>query len=145
MLLALRTWGTVWSQIYLFLFDDLPGALAYINFKSKIQQDLLGEAIITKRNYPFIPKIKWRAENCTVKGIHDTQILEWGAYEFMRKEKHKFPKLNQLWLNYRLNLDKYDIYFLIGNLKRHPTSFMIITIFYFPKEDQKKTTINDFI
>ncbi len=60
----------------------------------------------------------------------------------MRKEKSKFPKLNQLWLNYRLNLDEFDIYFLLGNVAYHPTSFMIISIYSFPKESP---TINNYI
>ena len=120
------------------------------NYTALVQEDLMGSAIDTKRNYAYRPKIKWRGENCDVKGIHDTQVLEWGAYEFMRKNKlmkknSKLSLLNQLWSNYRLDrLNDFDFYFLIGNQKFQPTSFMIITVFYFPKEDQKKTTINNY-
>lgn len=104
-------------------------------YTSLVPRDLLGNAIVTKRNYPYVPRIVWRGEKCTVKSFHDTQILDWGAYEFMRKTGKDLERLKQLWLNYRLNIENREIYFFLGNVAYRPTSFMVISIYSLPKEN----------
>lgn len=86
----------------------------------------------TKENYPTIPKIQYHCSKCTSKSGHDQQIVDWGCYEWMRK----YPdKKEQLWENLKLNSQKSDIYFLVGNLAYHRTSFVIISVLSIQKEN----------
>jgi hypothetical protein len=84
----------------------------------------------TSSNYEIIPKIKYRCEGCKAKNPHDQQVLEWGAYEWIRKNPSN-PE--QIWKNYHLDDQEYEHYFLVGNMARHLTSFMIISILRFKK------------
>lgn len=76
-------------------------------------------------------KIKYVCEpNCIVKrGFHDSQVLEWGVYEGLRKVNNKQKIIDSL----HLFDEEYNKYFLIGNGYHTPRSFMIISILRFKK------------
>ena len=57
--------------------------------------------------------------------MDDQQVLEWGVYEWLRKNP---DKKDQVWENLRLNSDKHVIYLLVGNQFLHRNSFMIISV-----------------
>lgn len=84
----------------------------------------------TAGNYPKIPYMKYKCSKCKTKKGHNQQILEWGAYEWMRNNT---ANLEGLWENYHINDPDWDHVFLVGNMVRQLTSFLIISIFRFKK------------
>ncbi len=82
-----------------------------------------------KRDFPLEPRIKYTYENCQTKyGYHDHQVLEWGFYEWLRKNP---GRADQVWQNAGIGDPNMSIYFLVGNQIAHPTSFMIISVLRF--------------
>ena len=78
------------------------------------------------------PRIKYRCSNCRVgKGFHDQQLIEWGAYEWLRKSPEK---AEQIWENLGLKDDAWDNYFFVGNMFQYPTAFIIISVLRFKKK-----------
>ncbi|MFO7677529.1 MAG: hypothetical protein R6V50_04005 [Thermoplasmatota archaeon] len=88
--------------------------------------------------------IKWGIENnkpyvtyrctphCLCGSNHHQQILEWGAYEWIRKNP---DKANQVFDNYHFGEDDWEHYFLLGNSYRAPKSFMIISVIRWKKNE----------
>lgn len=109
-----------------------------------IQTNLFGELRVKiKDEFEFEPRIKYKCSECKAKrGFHDQQVIEWGAYEFMRKFPHK---KEQIWENLALDNNEYEKYFLVGNMHQYPTAFLIISILRFKKsKTEKLTTLQKF-
>ena len=85
---------------------------------------------LTIRNYPKQPRVQYKCSNCRTKNPHNQQILEWGVYEWMRKNPENMEKGIE---NLRLTDTKYDIYFLVGNMAAHRNAFMVISVFRFKR------------
>ena len=101
------------------------------DYDAEIQTSLLGEEMfMTIKNYPLQPRIKYRCSECKLQKGHNQQLLEWGVYEWIRKNP---DNVNQVWENLRLNSDKTEIYFFVGNQFLHRTAFMIISVIRGPK------------
>lgn len=117
--------GLIKPKILEYFFDKRK------NVDTTIQATLDSSvAYKTSSNYELIPKIKYRCEHCNAKNPHNQQILEWGAYEWIRK----FPdKAKEIWRNYHFDDPEWEHYFLVGNMARHLNSFMIITVLRFKK------------
>lgn len=97
------------------------------NRSSTVQTTLLSQDLfLTIRNYEFQPRIQYRCSGCKSKSPHDQQLLEWGIYEWMRK--HPDNK-EQAWTNMRIDDPAYEKMFLVGNMARHRSSFMIVSVF----------------
>ncbi len=81
--------------------------------------------------FEYKPRINYTCPDCRTKqGFHDQQLLEWGAYEYMRK----FPRtIDKLWENLQLDNPDYEKYFFVGNLLQHLRSFMVISVLRFKK------------
>lgn len=62
---------------------------------------------------------------CFCGSTHHQQILDWGAYEWMRKQPEKS---NQIFENYHFGEPDWNHYFLLGNSYRAPKSFMVISV-----------------
>ena len=91
------------------------------------QQFLPGfsEPTRVKRDFSVEPRVKYKCSDCKTKNPHDQQVLEWGFYMWIHKNPNN---IEQVWKNALFDSSKHDIYFLVGNLFRHRTSFMIISI-----------------
>lgn len=101
------------------------------NFESKIQSTLDSDTLFkTSSNFEIQPRIKYVCSNCKAKNGHDQQLLDRGAYEWVRKNP---ANPEQIWKNYRINDPDYEHYFLVGNQARQLTSFMIVGILWFKK------------
>ena len=88
------------------------------------------DSVKVKRDFPHEPRIRYRCPECqTEQGYHDQQILEWGFYEWFRKEP---DKKDQVWENAQFDRDDIDIYLLVGNQAAHRTSFMVISVLRVP-------------
>jgi hypothetical protein len=85
-----------------------------------------------KEEFPLEPRIKYQCSGCQVgKGFHDQQLIEWGAYEWLRKSPEK---AEQVWENLCLDKDEYEKYFFVGNMFQYPTAFIIISVLRFKKK-----------
>lgn len=83
---------------------------------------------LTRKNYPWIPKITYRDPNCKMEKPHNQQVVEWGFYEGMRKNPTK-PEV--IFENARIDDPLWDKTFLVGNQNRFKNSFLIISVFRF--------------
>lgn len=84
-----------------------------------------------KDEYPIEPRIKYQCSKCKARrGFHDQQLLEWGAYEWFRKNP---DNLEQVWENLGFDNPDYDKYFLVGNLLQYKNAFIIISVIRFKK------------
>ena len=101
------------------------------DYDATTQLTLLGYPVFKTRNkYPLVPRIHYRCSGCESRRGHDQQVLEWGFYEWIRKHP---DKKEQVWENAKLNSPEHVIYFLVGNLFRHRTRFVIISVLRFPR------------
>lgn len=110
---------------------------------TSVQTNLFGELRVKiKEEFQFEPRIKYQCSDCRVgRGFHDQQVIEWGAYEYMRK----YPeKKEQIWENFGLDNDDYDKFFLVGNMHQYPNAFLIISILRFKRSTTKKLSLKDF-
>lgn len=106
------------------------------NFDPTLQETLFGTPLAsTKKQYREYPKIEYRCSHCKTKTHHDQTVLEWGFYEWMRKnpENHE-----QVWENALINSPKHDCFFLVGNMRDRRTAFLIISILRLQKGEVSK-------
>ncbi|MFH1697150.1 MAG: hypothetical protein ABH854_04575 [Candidatus Diapherotrites archaeon] len=90
------------------------------------QTDLLGRTVLSKRNFPHRLYLKYFcAPKCTERG-HDHQLLEWGVYEFWRKNPQ--APAEKVAENLRLQDREYGKFFFVGNQAFHPNNFMVISV-----------------
>ena len=90
-----------------------------------IQKTLFGgDTISDKHAYKLQPRVKYACTGCQLDKGHDQQILEWGVYEWMRKNP---GKEGQVWENLFWKEDQQEVYFLVGNQARRPSSFMVVS------------------
>lgn len=82
---------------------------------------------LTIKNYPAQPRIVYRCEDCKTKKPHDQQLIEWGAYQYLRLNAKE--KWGDLWKALHIGEENYYTSFLVGNQKLHRRSFMIISVF----------------
>jgi hypothetical protein len=85
------------------------------------QQTLDGKIRIkVKDEFPIEPRIKYKCSGCRVgQGFHDQQLIEWGVYEWFRKNPNN---LEQVWENLHLEDAEYEKFFFVGNLYLYPIS-----------------------
>ncbi|MDZ7687631.1 MAG: hypothetical protein U5J64_02720 [Halobacteriales archaeon] len=98
---------------------------------SPIQMDLVGKELKGKNDYPYKLYIKYRCENCVQKTPHDQHCIEWGMYRYWDKNDDYEGVIDAL----RVNDEEYKKYFFVGNLRHHPTSFIVISVLRFKKEE----------
>jgi hypothetical protein len=84
-------------------------------------------SIRTKRNYFAEPRLRYLCGNsCSVKQFHDMQLLDWGCYEWMKKNPQQ-PE--GIWRNMGIGSeDEWTHYFLVGNQENQRTSYMVINV-----------------
>lgn len=81
--------------------------------------DLFGDA----PELPVLSRFEWhpRLRFCDEAGEHDLMLRDWGCYEWMRKGNPPLALAKSLLLNQ-------VPYLLVGNLNRHRTSWLVISI-----------------
>ncbi|MFH1224306.1 MAG: hypothetical protein V1676_00710 [Candidatus Diapherotrites archaeon] len=99
--------------------------------KEPPQTDLLGRTVLSKSNFPQRLCLEYFCTpECSEKG-HDHQLLEWGVYEFWRKNPGMPPK--KVVENLRLHDEGYEKMFFVGNQAFHPKNFMVISVLRYKK------------
>lgn len=86
------------------------------------------ETIKTKSDYDFMPRLKYYCTPKCGQCPHNQQLLEHGAYEFMRKNKGNEQDVLE---NLRILDRNFDKWFLVGNMKHHPARFVVISVLRF--------------
>jgi hypothetical protein len=79
-----------------------------------------------KQDYPIEPRLAFHCPECP--NGHDQKVLEWGAYEWMRKCELSGAAPGQYWENLRLYDDAYDHMLIVGNQQNQRTSFLVISV-----------------
>lgn len=116
--------------------DWTPGEIAKLS-----QQDLF---LTRDRNLlekvPFDFRYRFRCENCRSKEPHHAKIIDWELAQQFRKLRWEsetiedcLRKLRDHWLGMICASDK-DAHFFTGNMSAHPHSFLILGVFWPPKE-----------
>lgn len=101
---------------------------------SEAQTTLIDQdyAIMNQNDFAFLPYLQYDCEGpCSSKHPHEQKIVEWGAYQFMRKNPNSEEHCIKLKDNYHLGEENYLHYLLIGNHKIHPTIYMIVKLIRF--------------
>jgi hypothetical protein len=93
---------------------------------------------MVKEQYPRAPRIKYRCTGCKSMASHDQQVLEWGFYEWLRKNP---DKADQVWENARIYSPQHEIFFFVGNLFKYRNKFLIISVLRLPKAPISKPLI----
>jgi len=83
-----------------------------------------------REQYKMVPRVRYRCAHCKASGSHDQQVLEWGFYEWFRKNP---GKEKQVWENAQIFSESHEIYFFVGSIFRHWSSFSIISVLRLPK------------
>ncbi|MDG7009967.1 MAG: hypothetical protein JRN43_01820 [Nitrososphaerota archaeon] len=84
------------------------------------------EPFLTIKNYPLKPVMTYRCPKCRTKNPHRQQVMEWGVFEWMRKNPHQPEKVFE---NLHIGEVGYDTGLLVGNMALHRNSFLVISIF----------------
>jgi len=101
------------------------------DYDTSTQLTLLGIPLPkVKEQYPFVPRIRYRCTGCKCKTAHDQQVIEWGFYEWIRKNP---DKADQVWENALIHSPKHEVFFFLGNLFRYRNVFLIISLLRLPK------------
>lgn len=83
-------------------------------------------SIPTKRDHVVEPRICYLCgESCRAKQAHDMQLLDWGCYQWIKKNP---GDAQQIWRNMGIGLPEWVHYFLVGNQANQRTSYMIINV-----------------
>jgi len=96
-------------------------------FEKDIQTELFGgDVVLTKGNYAVQPRIAYSCgPKCRLREGHDQQVIEWGFFEWFRKNSEN-P--DQVWDNARIVDPNYAKFLFVGNQWLHRTSFLVIEI-----------------
>jgi hypothetical protein len=109
------------------------------NFDPLLQITLFGTPLAaTKKQYHQYPKVKYRCQKCEAKNGHDQTVLDWGFYEWMRKNP---DNIEQVWKNAFFDSDKRQIFFFVGNMRDRRTAFLIISTLPLPNESFVKPLV----
>ncbi len=101
------------------------------DFDPTLQATLFGPPLpTTKKQHRKYPKVRYRCPECRTKNCHDQTVLEWGFYEWMRKNP---DSIGQVWENARFNSPKHQLYFFVGNMRDRRTAFLVISTLPLPK------------
>lgn len=115
---------------------DLRWRMAANPSYGKSRNELLieypGESwLSTKSDFQFQPRLQFRcSKDCTIH--HDMTVVEWGAFEWIRKNPNPETAM-RLFDNWRLGNPDYDISLLLGNQACHRNSFIVISVFFMKK------------
>lgn len=96
----------------------------------------IGENLESQSDFPYtarlIYKCKGQCDECNVKNkSHKQKIVEWGAYVWMLKNSNNKDHCSKLYDNYHINDPNWKQWILIGNMKHHPQSYIVVKLIRF--------------
>ena len=87
-----------------------------------------------QKAYPWRIKLGYTCKGdcfCQKTKPHRQTIVEWGAYEWMRKNSKDKDHCKKLEDNYRLKNKEWKHWLLVGNQKLHPHKYLVVKIIRF--------------
>jgi hypothetical protein len=111
-------------------FDQKLAEVKKIQAAKRAQINMFEEALPPEmKNLEFMKyrvQVHWLC-NGSGCGGHRMQVLDWGLCELQRRDgdDKALRRMREL-----CNLDKYKLKFFLGNLFMHPTSFLIVGMWY---------------
>ncbi len=116
-----------------------PGQILLTYFKEERRYDGTVQTTLpggfrptTKDEFKLQPYIRYRCSECKARRYHDQQLLEWGVFEWIRKNP---DRAEQVWDNLGLGSPDRVCFFLVGNQWQRRSSFLIISVLRFKKRD----------
>lgn len=107
------------------------------------QQDLFmtrERKLLDKVPYTF--RYKFRCADCRAKNPHHTKIVDWELAQQYRRLARSEPtvedalrKLRENWLGNLCGAER-DTHLFVGNMQAHPGSFLVLGVFWPPKQRQ---------
>ena len=83
-------------------------------------------SVMTKRDFETEPRFEYSCgERCKAKKNHDMQLLDWGCYQWIKKNPQQ---AQQIWKNMGVGSPDWMHYFLVGNQANQRTSYMVINV-----------------
>jgi hypothetical protein len=117
------------SSFELKLEKNLDKSIAQTRL-SYFEQENDNDLIMDQNDYAWLPYIFYSCE-CTVKHPHTSKLVEWGAYQWMKKNPNNYDHCVKLLENFHINDAQYEHFLLIGNLKRYPRTYVVVKLFRF--------------
>lgn len=106
-----------------------------------VQTNMQGDELRSKNSYPYKLYIEYTCSDCQAKSNHNQHCIEWGIYRWWDKSPDKPEQVIE---NLRLMDDDWKKYFFVGNMWNNPTSFIIISIMRWKKDDVYQQTMTQF-
>ena len=93
--------------------------------------------IINQKDFKFKPYVEYECvAECSCKNsIHKQQIVEWGCYEWMRKNPNSEEHCQKVFDNLRLTDKEWSKYFLVGNIHKSPKTYVIVGVLRFKNKE----------
>lgn len=104
--------------------------------------DLEGNEFRSKGSYPHKLYIEYTCKGCAAKGHHRQHCIEWGIYRFWDKNPDADPA--QVIENLGLLDDDWKKFFFVGNLRNQPTSFLVISVIRWKKDEMYQQRMSEF-
>lgn len=106
------------------------GLVGYLGARSDVDESVQrtldrGDLPRIKQGYAFQPRLRYRCSGCTTTDGHDQQLIEWGCYEWFRKNP---GQEGQVFENMRIGDSGWEHHIFVGNQANHRTSFLSITL-----------------
>ncbi|MDD5148374.1 MAG: hypothetical protein PHH08_02820 [Candidatus ainarchaeum sp.] len=106
--------------------------LAKQNETTSIQTTIfdLDYQIINQNEFKYKPYVTYECTaECSCKNpVHRQQIVEWGCYEWMRKNPNSEEHCEKVFENLQLTNKDWKKYFLVGNIHKSPKTYIIVGV-----------------
>lgn len=95
------------------------------------EPNLTDSSIKSKNDYQYKLYIEYNCEDCGVKTTHDQSCIEWGAYRYWDNNNDHRGVIDAL----NILDENYKNYFVVGNMCHQLTSYLVISVIRFKKDD----------
>ncbi|HII16041.1 MAG TPA: hypothetical protein HA362_07045 [Nanoarchaeota archaeon] len=96
------------------------------------EDNSIDNIIMNQNDYAWLPYIKYSClGKCSSKHPHTSKVVEWGAYQWMRTHPNSEEHCKKLIKNYHVGEEGYEHYLLIGNLRFHISTYVIVKVVRF--------------
>jgi len=107
-----------------------------------IHTDLAGNTFRSKGSYPHKLYIEYTCEDCAATTHHRQHCIEWGIYRFWDTNPDAPP--DQVIENLHLLDDDWKKFFFVGNQHNQPTSFIVISVIRWKKNEMYQQRMSNY-
>ncbi len=93
--------------------------------------------LINQKEFKYKPYVKYECfAKCSCKNpVHKQQVVEWGCYEWMRKNPNNEEHCKKVFDNFQLSNNEWKKYFLVGNIHKNPKTYIIVGVLRYKKKE----------